>query len=329
MSQSNFPNAHSFHELQAFRPPPPYNIATPSSDLVFVHEDPREPGVCNSRIPLPFVDHHCLASTGPYTGWEESHPGFASQAGTIGKSGLRYRVYRTAGPYDTFTLCLDSGDVVISIQDHTIHWMGDGGEIHSWEGNSGRNQLWKTHVLWWNGWSLRWTPPSTQSRQKQGPFGHLGVEEIVDLTMSPTPLRTQAKKRSPDQALLTSRSANAQKTVGQPSLELEPAGVSPSNGAPGPTGLPSPEDSPGLMKTPPLDQSLDPARGPLLGHLQEEHPHNGFQLYPTFYPTYDENWTSQSCVSDAVGEYPEGNQIREWKFNGLKTISPIHARVCS
>ena len=91
-------------------------------------------------------------------------------------------------------------------------------------------------------------------------------------------------------------------------------------------GVTLPEGFPEPVATFRLDHSQDSTVSPLLKHNLEVL-HNNPQLQPTFYPTYDKSWTSQSCMLDAVGEYPEGHPIREWHFNGLKTISPVHATV--
>lgn len=84
------------------------------------------------------------------------------------------------------SFCSYPGDIVISLQDSTIHWMENNKVSHSWEGNCGKNQHWNKKVLSWSGSNLCWAPPATQSRQKRDQsIGPLGVKAIVDAIVSP------------------------------------------------------------------------------------------------------------------------------------------------
>ena len=237
------------------------------------------------------------------TDWIESIPGLLYQSIVPTGTQHGYRIYKVSGSYDPSLqpplFCPCSGDIIISLQDSTVHWVDNSGVSHSWEGNCGENQLWNKRVLAWNGSNLSWTPSSIWSRHKKNPSIHsLGVKAIVDAIISPVHPKTQLKRKILDQSLPTSQPTKSQKLVygsnPQPEISLLES---------------SPEPA---VET--MDDSIPE-------HLQGE------QLRPIFHSTHDTSWTSQSCISDTIGEYPEDNKIQEWRFNGLKTISPIHETV--
>lgn len=254
---------------------------------------------------------HLTSITSP-TGWVESGSGILSQVNTLVRTQAHYRVYKMTGSYNPSTpfspLHLCAGDIVVSLQGNTIHWVDNGGVFHLWEGNNGKNQSWEKAVLWWDGKTLRWTPASTKTRLGKTELGSLGVKAIVAAIASPSPLQIQAKRRSPNQTLSTGRPLKLQKPV-HPS-------------SPNPADMSLLEYSPEPIDTAILDPSLGSMDNPL-----PKYPHHNPHLPPTFCHTHDKIWTSQPCLLDTVGEYPEGNLIQAWKFSQLKTISPIHATV--
>ena len=275
-----------------------------------------KPTWCASTLPHPFL---CLTAvycgsypTTSFTGWVECSSETSYQAVAAAGARTSYRVYKVSSSYNPLLPLplphLNPGDIVVSLQDSTIHWMGKNNVLHLWEGNHGKNQLWGKAVLWWNGELLRWTPHSTQSRQKKTNtnISSLGVKAIVDAIASPVHLETRVKKRALDQTLPTGQSAKSPKSAHGSYPEPEPTETTLLEYSPKPT--------------------LESMGSSLPQHLPGKSPQD-LPLRPTFHHTHDTSWTSQSCILDAIGEYPEGNQIQEWMFNGLKTISPIHATV--
>ena len=251
-----------------------------------------------------------------------------------------YKIYKVANQLPP---SLNPGDIIISLQAKTIHFMDikDGQlQLQLWEGNAGRNMKCSHNraILWWNGTDICWVPPSTRSRYDAGHpnLRMLGVEEIITAIQSPPPIQSNppiqspppnpsSKRRRTGQTSPTGPPTKLQKSISQSHQEIVPA-TSPPPESPS-SHIPLPGHSLENTDAYLSDQPLPSTDHSSPRSLQAEFQANNLGLQPTFSQTYDDSWTSQSCVLDAMEECPMGNPSKEWEFNGLKTISPINASV--
>lgn len=157
--------------------------------------------------------------------WITSGPGISYKEVPASGNTPAYRIYKIADQYTPPSF--NPGDIIISLQNKTIHYIGDKG-MQLWGGNSGKNGIWSKRVLFWEGSDVYWAPPSTQSRRNTGELGSWGVDAIVDAIGSPPPpSQKKPKQRKTDSIPLASQPKKLPRIIDQSCSGVELAAPHP------------------------------------------------------------------------------------------------------